>query len=288
MKHLICSIVILSLVIGCKNKSKVEVKTKEQIELSNKQKAITLLKSLETGDKKPVSYINPNKYIQHNLTVSDGLEGFKALTENIPEDGFKVDVIRAFQDKEYVFTHTKYDFFGLEIGFDVFRFENGQIVEHWDNLIEVFPPNPSNHTQIDGTTKITDLELTESNKKLVANFVDLILVKRAYDKIGNYIEEENYIQHNPNIADGLSGLQEAIASLAKKDIQMVYTKTHKILGEGNFVLSISEGTFANKPTSFYDLFRIENNKIVEHWDTIEEIIPKKNRKNDNDKFNFSN
>ena len=42
---------------------------------TEKQKVVELLKSIENGDSKPISYINPNKYIQHNLSAADGLEG---------------------------------------------------------------------------------------------------------------------------------------------------------------------------------------------------------------------
>lgn len=67
---------------------------------------------------------------------------------------------------------------------------------------------------------------------------------------------------------------------------MTYKRNHKILGEGNFVLSISEGIFLNEDVAFYDLFRIENGKIVEHWDVIENIPPRSEWKNDNGKFGF--
>ncbi len=50
------------------------------------------------------------------------------------------------------------------------------------------------------------------------------------------------------------------------------------------MLTISEGTFADEATSFYDLFRVENGKIVEHWDVMETIIPKDEWKNANGKF----
>ena len=50
------------------------------------------------------------------------------------------------------------------------------------------------------------------------------------------------------------------------------------------VLVLSEGAFGGKPTSFYDLFRVENGKIAEHWDTIEPISDKKDWKNTNGKF----
>ena len=59
---------------------------------------------------------------------------------------------------------------------------------------------------------------------------------------------------------------------------------HKVLAEGNFVLTVSEGSFAGKPTSFYDLFSVEQDKNVEHWDVIEPILPQHQWKNSNGKF----
>jgi predicted SnoaL-like aldol condensation-catalyzing enzyme len=67
---------------------------------------------------------------------------------------------------------------------------------------------------------------------------------------------------------------------------MKYDKIHKVLGEGNFVLVVSEGQLGGKHTSFYGLFRVENGKIAEHWDVIEPITPKDQAKNNNGKFRF--
>ena len=205
-----------------------------------------------------------------------------------PKEDFKANVIRAYQDGDYVFTLTVYDFFGPKIGFDIFRFEDGLIVEHWDNLIDVSPPNPSGHTQTDGPTKSLNLNETEENKALVSDFISTILMNGEMDKLGNFIDagEANYIQHNPVIADGLSGLSTALEGMEKQGITMEYNTVHKILGEGNFVLAISEGIFAGTPTSYYDLFRTDNGKIVEHWDVMETILPETQWKNTNGKFNF--
>ncbi|WP_299890594.1 nuclear transport factor 2 family protein [uncultured Lacinutrix sp.] len=292
MKHTVLVVTMSIILCSCKTEKKETIQTIKKVEktmaLSNKDKATLLLTSLETGDQTPVSYINPDKYIQHNLAVADGLAGFGAVIQNAPEGGFKANVVRSFQDGNYTFSHTIYDFFGPKIGFDVFRFENGKIVEHWDNLIEIKPVNPSGHTQIDGPNKSTDLDKTEINKTLVANFVNDILVNGKMEKLTGYFDGDNYTQHNPDIADGLSGLGKALEGMAKQGISMVYTKVHKVLGEGNFVLIISEGTFANQPTSYYDLFRVENGKIAEHWDVVETIMPEADRKNTNGKFSFQN
>ena len=256
-------------------------------EVSNEEKVIQLLKSIETGAQEPAAYINPNNYVQHNLEVADGIAGFIATLQALPPNSAKVNTVRTFEDGNFVFSHTDYNFFGPKIGFDVFRFENGLIVEHWDNL-QVKPelPNPSGHTMTDGTTEITDLDKTEKNKELVKNFVTDILVNGDMSKISAYFDGDNYIQHNPNIPDQLSGLGATLEALAKQGIFMKYDKIHTVLGEGNFVLAVSEGHFGEDHNSFYDLFRIENGKIAEHWDVVEKIAPKENWKNQNGKFNF--
>lgn len=253
--------------------------------MDNKQKVIELLKAIETGATEPVGYINPDKYIQHNLAVADGLAGFGELMATLPPKSAKVNTIRAFQDDNYVFAHTDYDFFGPKIGFDIFRFEDGKIVEHWDNLQETAPPNPSGHTMIDGTSEIKDLDKLVENKTLVKNFVEDILVNGRMEKLAEYFDGDKYIQHNPLIPDQLSGLGKALGEWAKQGITIKYGKIHQVLGEGNFVLTVSEGHLAGKHSSFYDLFRVENGKIAEHWDTIEEIPAKEDWKNNKQKFN---
>lgn len=249
-----------------------------------KQAVVALLTSIETGDPTPIAIINPNTYIQHNLGAADGLAGFGALLQQLPPGSARARTVRVFQDGDYVFAHTDYDFFGPKIGFDIFRFENGQIVEHWDNLQETAGPNPSGHTMIDGPTEATDLDKTEANKLLVRQFVEDILVNGRLGRLGGYFEGDRYTQHNPQIADGLSGLGAALQAMAAQGITMEYDRIHRVLGEGSFVLVVSEGSFAGQPTAFYDLFRVENGKIAEHWDTIEAIPPRAEWKNDNGKF----
>lgn len=251
---------------------------------SNKAKVIELINSIETGDTKAIKFINPNKYIQHNLNVKDGLSGFKEIISKLPKNSAKAKVIRAFKDGDFVFTHTKYNFFGPKIGFDIFRFEDGKIVEHWDNLQKIVENTASGRTQFDGETKVIDLDKTEVNKSLIENLISDVFLGKNPSKITEYISTETYLQHNPNVKDGLEGLDFALKTLTDLGMPMIYKKNHKILGEGNFVLAVSEGIFMKKHVAFYDLFRIENSKVVEHWDTIEEIPKKEKWQNTNGKF----
>ncbi len=65
---------------------------------------------------------------------------------------------------------------------------------------------------------------------------------------------------------------------------MRYDTLHRVIGEGNFVLAMSEGELAGEPTAFYDLFRVEDGKVVEHWDVIQTIPPQEEWQNENGKF----
>lgn len=271
------------LLIGCGGMKVVEKKEESKI-----QKARELINTFTTGDtKKAKSLLNDN-YIQHNLAYGTGAEAFIGAVKFLGEAPTKttVNTIRAFEDGDKVILHNIYNFAGSgeQVAFDIFRFDNdGKIVEHWDNLIEVKPLNPSGHSQVDGTIEIKDTD-KEATRELVKNFVYDILHGKDMSKLTTYIDGENYIQHNPNIADGLSGLGAALEALGKQGIFMVYNTTHQVLAHGDFALAVSEGTFGGVPTAYYDLFRVENGKIVEHWDVMETIAAKETWQNQNGKF----
>lgn len=227
--------------------------------------------------------------IQHNLSVPTGRAALIGFIPALKESGITATTHRLIAEDNMVVAHNEYKnakLFGGEhlAAFDVFRIEDGKVAEHWDNLTPVTPPNPSGRTQFDGTTEITDLDKTAENKTLVSNFVKDVLQGAAPDKIKDYISTETYLQHNSGVSDGLDGLNAAIKEMQAAGQAMTYSKTHFIVAEGNFVFTASEGEFLGKHSAFYDLFRVDNGKIVEHWDVIQTIPPKSEWKNQNGKF----
>jgi len=99
------------------------------------------------------------------------------------------------------------------------------------------------------------------------------------ERLPGYFAGDRYAQHNPQVADGLSGLGAALESMASMGLTMKYDRVHRVLGEGNFALTMSEGQFAGQHVAFYDLFRVEDGLIAEHWDVIEPIPPREQWKN---------
>ncbi len=255
---------------------------------SNIEKALALIGTFASGDAGLAASLLKEDYIQHNLAYGTGRDAFVGSVQYLAsaEVPTTVENIRAFEDGDYVFLQTIYNFAGAgeQVAFDIFRFEDGLIAEHWDNLAALAEPNPSGHTQIDGTMEITDLDKTEKNRELVKNFLVDVMQNQHPEKTADYFDGDAYIQHNTGIADGLSSLGEALAALGDQGIYMIYDETHMILAQGNFVLAVSEGSFGGEPTSYYDLWRVENGKIAEHWDVMETIAEQNTWANENGKF----
>lgn len=215
-------------------------------------------------------------YIQHNPAVPTGAAPILGFIPALKESGIELDTHRVITEDDMVVLHTTYrsaQAFGGDtlVAFDVFRVEDSKVAEHWDNLTPITPPNPSGRTQVDGPTEITDLDKTAANKALVTAFVETILQSGEVDRITDFVSTETYRQHNSQIADGLDGLGAALSAMADQGISMVYAKTHIVVAEGNFVFTASEGSLGGAPTAFFDLFRVEDGKIVEHWDVISDI-----------------
>ena len=262
---------------------------REETKMTNTQKALELINTFATGNTEKATELLAEGYIQHNLAYGTGRDAFVGSVAYLASAPVKTTVnnIRAFEDGDKVFLQTVYNFAGAgeQVAFDIFRFdENGKIAEHWDNLAAEAEPNPSGRTQIDGTLEMKDLDKTEANREVVKSFLYDVMQGNRPEKTPDYFDGDTYLQHNTGITDGLSGLGAALAALAEQNIQMIYTTVHQVLAQGNFVLAVSEGTFGGAPTSYYDLWRVEDGKIAEHWDVMETIADKSTWQNQNGKF----
>ena len=251
---------------------------------AKKDRIRALLTSIETGDPRPVAVVNEAKYIQHNPQTHEGSEGLAALFKRLSKTSPRVNIVRAFEDGDFVFAHTEYDFASRNIGFEVFRFEDGRAVEHWDNIQARQGPNQSGRSMVDGPTESVDLDQTEINRAFVRSFVETVLIDGQLDRLTDYVDEDAYAEHNPRLVDGVSALRSALEVSDKGGGHIDYQRVYRVLAEGNFVLCVSEGNFGGVHSALYDLFRVAEGKLVEHWDTTEKIAPRSEWKNNNGKF----
>jgi predicted SnoaL-like aldol condensation-catalyzing enzyme len=272
-------------------KSTSEVNQSKTSKMTNKEIVGTFLGAVMKQDTATMRQVANADYIQHNPFVPTGLEPFIGLLPVLKEHGTYAENVRMFQDGDFVFMHNiwhnaKPFGHGVDemVAFDIIRVdENGKVAEHWDAMTVLVKETASGRTQTDGPTTVEDLDKTEANKALAVSLIEDVLMGKNPSKIGDYISSEEYHQHNPQIKDGLTGIVEAVEYLTSQNNMFKYTKIHKVLGEGNFVLTVSEGTWNGTSNAFYDLFRMENGKAVEHWDVIQPI-PTEGLANDNGMF----
>lgn len=244
--------------------------------MTNKEKAAAVNVAVQNGDPGIIDKIVKEDYIQHTPPVPDGKKGLLGLINKIAGKEIPAPTItnvRAFEDGDFVVLHHDVKWPNRKIMIEVFRFEDGLAAEHWSAVSDHPEKTVSGNSMIDGATAIADVQHTKKNKELVRSFVETILIKGQFDKIGDYYHTD-IIQHNPYIGNSIEGLKKGIGDLQKQGISLQIEKIHHVLGEGNFVLTVSEGKFGGKPTAFYDLFRVENGKVAEHWDVLQEIPDK--------------
>ena len=228
-----------------------------------------------------------DQFVQHDPNIADGLTGLRAfVTELANSPTTNVTIYRTVVDGDIVMLHSKYEgwpgFSGPVIAFDLFRFKNGKIVEHWGGQTPEADPNLSGHTQVDGPTAVVDRKQTEANRTLVRNFKQVVTVELRFDRVDEFIEGDHYIQHASKVGDGTARMKARVSQVEKPGGTPVLIP-RRYIADGNFVLCLVEAR-TEPPTANYDLFRVENGRIAEHWDVLSVIPPQNQWKNTNGPF----
>lgn len=235
------------------------------------------LEGIKEGDVEAVRRFTGDRYTQHSTGVKDGAEGFIEFFNGFLQRTNKRDIrlIRTIEDGNFVFVHAYQDIddgTAKWVTTDLFDTDaNDKIVEHWD-VISAYvekEDTASGNDMILGDFEITDLDKTEENKALVRSFIVDVFQNGNHQNLEKYASAEKYIQHNPQVPNGLEAVNEFLTNT-----DFNYDFVFKVIGQGNYVVSYSKATFGGKELAVFDIFRIENGLIVEHWDNMEEITPR--------------
>ncbi|KAI0564637.1 hypothetical protein FGB62_25g642 [Gracilaria domingensis] len=213
-----------------------------------------------------------DRYTQHSTGVRDGVEGFVEFFDSfLKRNPYRdIQIIRGWEDGNHVFVHAYQDINKGESKWVTADFfdtdDNDKIIEHWD-IIEAYTSSPpSGHTVLDGATEIVDLDKTESNKQVVREIITQVFMAG-----GDPSRADEFIaEPSSDTSDGLSYFRERVTS---RDRKLSYQEIVLCVGQGNFVSTLCKATLDGKPHAQCDIFRLANNKIVEHWDNGEPIGP---------------
>jgi predicted SnoaL-like aldol condensation-catalyzing enzyme len=111
----------------------------------------------------------------------------------------------------------------------------------------------------------------EANKRVVLEFYDLALNKMDFEAASKHFGPR-YIQHNPNAPDGIEGFRQFIA-MRKEKTPKARSEIKRVIAEGDLVVLHVHGVRepGQRGVAIIDIFRLENGKIVEHWDVVQPI-----------------
>ncbi|MEM7210111.1 MAG: nuclear transport factor 2 family protein [Pseudomonadota bacterium] len=232
------------------------------------------LEGIANGNaREAVNKCTGHRYTQHSTGVGNGVEGFLAFFEPFLERNSKRDIkmIRAFEDGPWVFCHAYQslnDGAAKWVTMDMFfTDDNGLILEHWDTITPFVDAIPSGENIIGGVTEVSDQTDSESAKLLVREFTKQVLQEGDLDKIDQFVAQD-LVQHSPDIDAGRTGLLAWLASSESGHYEMLFN----LFGQGNFVVTYGKRHQSGKDVAIFDLYRVDDGLIVEHWDNAEEIL----------------
>ena len=201
-------------------------------------------------------------YIQHSPSVKNGKAGIVEMLmflKTLPKPTVQQvsPIIRLIAEGDYVAIHLNVAFMGKHIVvIDMYRLQNGKLAEHWDASEGQTITNEGLITMTNGSSVIEDSADAEANKNLITGFYEEVLKPKNLKYIDKWLTP-GFIEHD--MKKGILVCNNQIK------------KIHKMIAEGNFVLTHSEYMEGETAFANFDLFKLEDDKIAEHWSVSQQV-----------------
>ena len=225
-------------------------------------------------------------YIQHSPFVADGRDGLRAAVTWMRDNAIEPrrEIARMLAQGDLVGVQSGVSFGGdTAIVGDIFRIEDGMIVEHWDTMQNEVPKSEtaSGNSMIDGggdvDKHVSNLELDRNTVNAVEFFArgiagDVETLKRLFG--------EEYIQHNPRVPNGIEPI---LGFFKDSDGTLGNVTVHLTISEGDLTMALVE--YADWGNAVVEIVHHdEQGRIVKHWDIVQPIPAPEDFAHDNGMF----
>ncbi|MEM9857765.1 MAG: nuclear transport factor 2 family protein [Bacteroidota bacterium] len=222
------------------------------------------------------SKIVAEDYIQHNPNIETGRAGLLKAIEflkQLPEPKEpSPPQMKMIADGAYVAAHLNVELDGeVKSVVDVFKLQNGTLVEHWDAVMDISQFNISHDPGVGSVLNEATSEITLENKCVIANYSNEILINRQLSSLSDFISE-GYFFHD-------SKFEKSEGDFMVFQNDRVIEKVHRVLGEGNHVFTQATGLINREKAVIYDIYRLKEKKIEEHWSVFQRIPEKMSHNN---------
>ena len=202
-------------------------------------------------------------YIQHSPTIKDGRAGILEMLNFLktlpkPPRETPSPIVRMIGEGDLVAVHLDIKFMGKRMAvIDMFRLENGFIAEHWDAGQPQTGLEDAVVTMTNGMVTIDETADARANKTLINAFYKDVFEQQIPGVADKFLDPD-YIEHNA---------QQGLLVHASSFVNM-----HRIIADGDFVVTQCEYAMSDKTFASYHIFRCANGKIAEHW-SVEQEVP---------------
>ena len=121
----------------------------------------------------------------------------------------------------------------------------------------------------------------EENRQLVATAYQRIFGDLDATAVEEFMSKD-FLQHNPTTADGPEGVKALVQMLISQGVPKQKIVFKHVVADGDIVFLHSRYEMAGKEWRFIDIYRVENEKLAEHWDAMMQMPD--NRGNNNPMF----
>jgi predicted SnoaL-like aldol condensation-catalyzing enzyme len=235
-------------------------------------------------------------YIQHNPNINTGRDAFVKIfgarppVEPIPEKmanppvvtGAKGDFVWLIWEREQKDPRDPNKTYHFNT-FDVIRFENGKVQEHWDSAIRTAKsPVVEYGVSPKPPMQWNTGKLSKEEKKSIALGTEELkdMLQYGHLELADKVMDPGYIQHNPNVPQGRDGFKAFMSKIPgrrpedAKPIQAAWVNPPVLtLANGPYVVMMWDRKVKDPADpskdyvwNHYDVVRVENGKIKEHWD----------------------
>lgn len=229
--------------------------------------------------------IAADPYIQHSPDLADGWEPVWELLINRPADFSSRQM--QWLGKDGFLDNGNFLIMFREVNradgtppskiVDLMRFdENGKYAEHWDIRQPLSNETASGRSETGTASVFIDNpviyseQVEEANKEVAATFLNLAFNQGKLNRaLAEYVDE-NYIQHNPLIADGIEPIKQAFES---GSIPSLCYDIQHIFAQNDLVVVHSKVTSTAGVSAVVDILRVRDGKLVEHWDVVQQVPP---------------
>jgi predicted SnoaL-like aldol condensation-catalyzing enzyme len=246
-----------------------------RLALTRDNKALVTQATRELFDDRDLTAIDRYWSGSHREVGSEGASGLPGFgnfaRRALSQPHFAFETLHAIADGELVAIHGRYVGLGEpRAAVDVFRVSDGKIVEHWGALQPATRAKENMATQTSDPFAALDPALTEDNRALVRDFVETVLVDSDTQAAQSFLGDVRVRAALEGSRDS-AVLERLFQPSRREGAAFGYRRLRRVIAEADFVLTEVEGDLKGRPHAFYDLFRVEQRRVVEHWDVVQEV-----------------